>query len=255
MQPTQQKPRPTPTPREPGAGRPGKLGPLLRVAISIVIVWHFTAIFLAALSIDGSSPLVLNIAQGRPMQWYLDLLYLNQGHSFFAPNVGPSGVVHYELFDQSGSVVDDGELPSRKDHWPRLRYHRHFMLADQAPSGEDQYEKQWERTYLEAYARQLLRDHPSAQAIRLRHYAHWPLPFDFEEMARDPQIGREEAYRRYMGMMKQEGITVDARGYQFHMEVTQRRSDLGPEQEQPDQTSVWESGPVETAGRWTGGPR
>jgi len=37
------------------------------------------------------------------------------------------------------------------------------------------------------------------------------------------------------------------------VEITQRRSDLGPEQ--PDQTNLWQSGPVETAGRWSGGPR
>lgn len=253
MQPTQQKPRPTPTPREPGAGRPGKLGPALRVVISIIIVWHFTAIFLAALSIDGSSPLVLNIAQKRPMQWYLDLLYLNQGHSFFAPDVGPSRVIHYELFDQSGSVIEDGELPSRKDHWPRLRYHRHFMLADQAPSGEDQFDKQWGRTYLEAYGRQILRANPQAQAVRVRQYAHWPLFRELEERARDPNYGRDRAYQDLLQTLAQERITADARGYQLLMEVTQRRSDLG--QEQPDQTNVWQSGPVETAGRWSGGPR
>jgi hypothetical protein len=253
MQPTQQKPRPTPTPREPGAKRPGKLGPLLRVAISIVIVWHVTAIFLAALSIDGSSPLVMSIAQGRPMQWYLDLLYLNQGHSFFAPNVGPSGVIHYELFDQSGSVIEDGEMPSRKDHWPRLRFHRHFMLADQAPSGDDEYNSKWARPYLEAYARQLLRANPQAQAARVRHYAHWPLFRELEVRARDPEYGRDRAYQDMARALAQEGITVDARGYQMLLEVTQRRSDLG--QQQPDQTNVWQSGPVETAGRWSGGPR
>jgi len=254
MQPTQQKPRPTPTPREPGAARrPGKLGPLLRVAISVVIVWHFTAIFLAALSIDGSSPLVMNIAQTPPMQWYLDLLYMNQGHSFFAPDVGPSRVIHYELFDQSGSVIEDGEMPSRKDQWPRLRYHRHFMLADQAPSGDDEISRKWARPYLEAYARQLLRANPQAQAVRVRHYAHWPLFRHLEMRARDPEYGRDRAYQDLARALSEEGITADARGYQMLIEVTQRRSDLGPEQ--PDQTNVWQSGPVETAGRWTGDPR
>lgn len=253
MQPTPQKPRPTPAPREPGAKRNGKLGPLLRVIISIIIVWHFTAIFLAALSIDGSSPLVLNIAQGRPMQWYLDLLYLNQGHSFFAPDVGPSHVIHYELFDQSGRVIDDGDLPSRKDHWPRLRYHRHFMLADQVPMGEEPLGK-WTRPYLEAYARQLIRANPEAQAARVRHYAHWPLPQELELLAQSN--GYDAAYSAFMQDASRNGLMIDDQGYQQLMEVTQRRSDLPAEEPvSNDQSNDWESGPVSTAGRWSGGPR
>ena len=97
MQPAP-KPKPSPSPRENG-GRPGRLGPALRIAISILIVWHFGLIFLAALSIPFSSPLVYALAQKPPMQWYLDALYLNQGHSFFAPEVGPGHVIYYELFD------------------------------------------------------------------------------------------------------------------------------------------------------------
>jgi hypothetical protein len=254
MQPTPQKVRPAPEPRESRAKGNGKSGPALRMIISIVIVWHFTAIFLAALCIPDSSPLVYDVAQKRPMQWYLDALYLNQGHSFFAPDVGPGHIIRYELFDQTGRSMGDGDLPSLKDHWPRLRYHRHLMLADQAPMGDGPNEQSWQRTYLEAYARQLLRDNPPAQAVRVRHYAHWPLYQELEVDARNPDIGRERAYQAFVQQMAQRGVNIDARGYQLLMEVTQRRSDLGPEP-QPDQSSVWRSGPVETAGRWTGGPR
>lgn len=247
MQPAPQKVRPT---AEPRAKRDGKLGPALRILISLVIIWHFTAVFLAALCIPDSSPLVYDVAQRPPMQWYLDALYLNQGHSFFAPDVGPGHVIHYELFDQSGRSLGSADLPSLKEHWPRLRYHRHLMLADQAPTGD----QAWQRTYLEAYARQVLRDNPQAQAVRLRLYAHWPLFQPLELDARNPDIGRERAYQEFARQMGQRGVTIDARGYELLMEVTQRRSDLGPEP-QPDQANVWQSGPVETAGRWTGGPR
>lgn len=250
MQPIPQKVRPTPEPREARVKRDGKLGPALRVFISIVIVWHFAAVFLAALCIPDSSPLVYDIAQRRPMQWYLDLLFLNQGHAFFAPDVGPGHVIRYELFDQSGRSIAIGDLPSLKEHRPRLRYHRHLMLADQAPVRDGK----WDRYFLEAYARQLLRDHPEAQAVRLRHYAHWPLPQPLEIKARDPQVGRERAYQEFVQQMAEQRINIDARGYELLMEVSQRRTDLGPEP-QPDQSSTWQSGPVETAGRWTGGPR
>jgi hypothetical protein len=255
MQPTPQKVKPTPAPREPGAAkRNGKLGPFVRVAISIVIVWHFVAIFLAALCIPDTSPLVLNLAQQPPIQWYLDLLYLNQGHAFFAPDVGPSHVVHYELFDQSGRPIGDGHLPSKKDHWPRLRYHRHFMLADQAPANDPT----WGRIFLEAYARQLLRANPEAQAVRVRHYAHWPLPQNLELLAQER--GYDAAYQEFKQDAARNGVTIDEQGYQLLLDATQRRTDLPPEEsnasEQGEsQSNAWQSGPVSTAGRWQGGPR
>jgi hypothetical protein len=254
MQPTPQKVRPTPEPREPRAKRNGKWGPALRIIISIVIVWHFTAVFMAALCIPASSPLVIDIAQKPPMQWYLDALYMNQGHSFFAPDVGPSRIVHYELFDQSGRPIGEGDLPSRKDHWPRLRYHRHFMLADQAPSGDDEFNRRWGQIYLAAYARQLLRANPQAQAVRVRHYSHWPLTQELETYAR--QEGYDRAYQRFVQEMAGNGVTIDDRGYQLLSEVTQRRNDLGPEEMDPaNQSNAWQSGSVSTADRWRGGPR
>ncbi len=81
--PSAPKPRPTATQREPGSPRrPGRPALFIRVALTIFIAWHFTGVFLAALCIPTTSPLVLGIAQHWPMQWYLDALYMNQGHSF-----------------------------------------------------------------------------------------------------------------------------------------------------------------------------
>ncbi len=235
MQPTPQKPRPTPTTREAGASprRPGRLGGFVRVVISLLIVWHFAGVFLAALSIPISSQLVMDVAQHWPMQWYLDATYMNQGHSFFAPEVGPGHLIRYELFDQSGRVLDQGEFP--KDQWPRLRYHRHFMLADQAGMpGNEEVNKYWQRRYLEAYARHLLRVNENAQSVRLRRIAHWPLP-------------RELAL--------QERTLTDPEGYELLMEVTQRRSDLPPEDSA--QSLMWQGAgnQMNTAGRWNGVPR
>jgi hypothetical protein len=246
MQPSPQRDRPAPAPRE-SRKRDGKLALWLRIVISVVIVWHFTAIFLAALCIPASSRLVVDIAQKPPMQWYLDALYLNQGHSFFAPDVGPSRVVRYELFDQSGRPVTSGQLPSRNDHWPRLRYHRHFMLADQAPSDDPK----WGRAHLEAYARQLLRANPDAQAVRVRQYAHWPLTQDLETRARAE--GYDRAYQVFVQQMSENGVTIDDHGMQMLMEVMQRRSDLGPDTN--TQSNAWQSERLDMADRWQGGPR
>jgi hypothetical protein len=146
------------------------------------------------------------------------------------------------------------DLPSLKEQWPRLRYHRHLMLADQAPMGDDQQLRSWQQTFLEAYARQILRDNPQAAAVRLRHYAHWPLPMEFETKARTDNYGWQRAYQDFARVMQNFDVRIDENGYELMMEVTQRRSDLGPES-QSDQSSTWQSGQVETAGRWRGGPR
>ncbi|MCI0348846.1 MAG: hypothetical protein L0Z53_05415 [Acidobacteriales bacterium] len=204
------------------------------MVVSLLIVWHLASVFLAALSIPPTSPLVINIAQDQPMQWYLDLLYLNHGHYFFAPQVGPGFLIHYELRDGRGSVIGQGQLPDKKEHRPRLWYHRHFMLADQAglQSDNKKFSDFWQRKYLESYARHLLRVSENAQSVRMQRIVHYPLPLDLARQGREMD---------------------DPESYETVMEVTQRRSDLGPEP--GNQGMMWQSGGVNTANRWSGGPR
>src|SRR4051812_1190701 len=184
IQPLSPKPKPSAPTREGGAAprRPGRPATFVRIALTLWILWHFTGVFLAALSIGITSDLVLHVSQNAhgPMQWYLDALYMNQGHSFFAPDVGPGHLIKYELFDQTNHLIEQGEFPSRKEHWPRLLYHRYFMLADQSELAFDEKgNDRWQRLFLEAYGRQLLRAHDQAQSVRLRRYAHWPLPMSY----------------------------------------------------------------------------
>src|SRR3954464_8931159 len=83
------KPRPEKPQREGAARRGGRPALFIRIGLTVFIAWHFTGVFLAALCVPSSSDLVMRIAQHPPMQWYLDATYMNQGHSFFAPFVGP----------------------------------------------------------------------------------------------------------------------------------------------------------------------
>ena len=116
-----------------------------------------------------------------PMYLYLDALYLNQGHSFFAPDVGPGHVIHYEYFDAANQRLGDGTLPDKKEHWPRLLYHRYMMLADQLDMmvGDKATNDARRKAYLEAFGRQLLRNNRAAQAVRVQLFAHFPLPSDY----------------------------------------------------------------------------
>jgi hypothetical protein len=257
--PPPQKPRPAVPQREGSAAkRNGRPGPIIRAVISLIIVWHFTAIFLAGMSVPGpTSPLVFNIAQKRPMAWYLDALYLNQGHSFFAPDVGPGHIIRYALFDQSNRVIAEGTLPDKKEHWPRLFYHRHMMLADQVEMGGDdqQANDRMKRMILDGYARHLLRTNKDAQSARVQLFAHWPLPTSYAtpDRARGYQmlqqdIAREAPNRR-----------VDAQGFELVGEGVQRRSDLPPETNDQSSNVIpnanWQGERPNVAGRWGRGAR
>jgi hypothetical protein len=75
----------------------------------------------------GDAPefgMLANIA--RP---YSQWMYLDHGYFFFAPNPGPGRLVQYSAVAES----DDSQsyvFPDRKRHWPRLLYHRYFMLSE-----------------------------------------------------------------------------------------------------------------------------
>jgi hypothetical protein len=202
--PTSGKPPSQSTPRAAGS-----LPAFVRLVISLLLAWHLTAVFLATWSVPPTSPLVARLAQCAPMRWYLDALYLDRGSQLLLPDAGEGHLIRYQVLDNRGSVIHEGELPSKKDQWPRLRYHRYFMLAEQAglPLPEEADRAYWQRVYLQNYARQLLRQYTDGAMVRLQRIAHYPL---FPEHAL-------------------EGRKLDDREtYKTVQEVVQRRSDLGP---------------------------
>jgi hypothetical protein len=277
------KPRPEKPQREGSTRRGGRPALVIRIALTVFIVWHFTGVFLAALCVPVSSTLVYAIAQHWPMQWYLDALYMNQGHSFFAPNVGPGHQINYQLVDQSGHEIERGEFPSKKDHWPRLLYHRYLMLADQLdmlPFADKPTHDLWQRKYLEAFGRQLLREHTQAQSVVVRLYNHWPLPYNYVDgslknirkqiVQLNEQKRTAEADELSSNLVKEamtRGYTyfrddfsremqnrrIDEQGFEVANEASQTRNDLEPEARK--QAANWQNFRQETATRPWGQPR
>ncbi|HEX5472278.1 MAG TPA: hypothetical protein VFW73_10345 [Lacipirellulaceae bacterium] len=248
--PPPQKPQPTSPRREAGSTprRSGRWPTFVRVLVSLLIVWHFSGIFLAAMAIPGpTSPLVMNIAENpkSPMRLYLDALYLNQGHAFFAPDVGPGHLIQYECFDASGKTIERGELPNRKENWPRLLYHRYFMLADQSDGwGDDKQTRDArQQQYLKAFALHLLYVNKDAESVRVRRYAHWPLPID---LLPDRKRGYQQLARE-LSRQFGEDVQIDDQGYQFLGEATQTRSAVEPPSNK--QTMDWQSYRANTASR------
>ncbi len=131
--------------------------PFWRCLVSVLVILHLVAIFSApwdlAVKMEGGA-LPPGYEMQMPQQpvpppdspvWqmpvvthslhtffheYLNLLYLNHGYEFFAPDPSGTHVIDYQVTKADGTVVD-GRFPSHDEHWPRLLYHRHMMLAEQ----------------------------------------------------------------------------------------------------------------------------
>lgn len=111
----------------PDAPRPWEAIPKWpRRAITCWLVFHLIAIVSAPASVAPASELSRSIwGICRP---YLQALYLNHGYHFFAPDPGESTLLTFQVERADGSVVQD-TIP-RPEIWPRLMYHRHFMLTE-----------------------------------------------------------------------------------------------------------------------------
>ena len=137
----------------------------LRGIVSVLVVLHVTAVFVAPASVPPSSQLAQD--SWRVFGRYLQLFYLNHGYHYFAPEPAQSTLVAYSVEREDGTRVE-GRFPNR-DIYPRLLYHRHFMLTEFLAfprSSEDQ------ERLKRSYARHLCRKHQgtSASLSRISHY-------------------------------------------------------------------------------------
>ncbi len=116
---------------------PGPLSPRWRAAISLGLLLHVSAIFIPPMMLQtsgsgGVSPMVeFLMSSFRP---YIDLTFLNHGYAFFAPDPGPSHLIRAEIEFADGRPAQRETFPDLQRHWPRLLYHRHFMLSEQLNS-------------------------------------------------------------------------------------------------------------------------
>ena len=145
-------------------------GPKVRLAVSVLVSLHVFAVFLGPWAMPPSSDLATGFRVA--LQPYLDLLSLGNGYRFFAPEPGPSHLIRFEVTLPDGTLTT-GMFPDRQQNWPRLLYHRYFMLSEflntlERPGAP--------RDRAEAYARsyaQHLVDTYQADSVRLylrRHY-------------------------------------------------------------------------------------
>lgn len=99
-----------------------------RAIASVLIAGHVFALFVAPWSMPPPASDLAGVCAGwlRP---YLHAVFIYHGYRFFAPNPGASHIVQFELEFADGRK-EAGQFPDLKRHWPRLLYHRHFMLSE-----------------------------------------------------------------------------------------------------------------------------
>lgn len=96
--------------------------------ISLVLVLHLTAVALPPMMFQsGGSAWVATLL--TPFRAYTEFLYLDRGYAFFAPNPGPSHLIQAAVTQSDGQRTET-MYPDLDQQWPRLLYHRHFMLAE-----------------------------------------------------------------------------------------------------------------------------
>ena len=143
--------------------------PATRTLVSLLVVLHVLAVFVAPWNFltptalpPGYIPPTDSVGRQLPpprdddpiwqqprivrgLSWffrhYQNLAYLNHGYEFFAPDPSGTHLIEYLVTQPDGAVVE-GHFPDLKEQWPRLYYHRKMMLAEQiAGMGESAHRK------------------------------------------------------------------------------------------------------------------
>ncbi len=108
------------------ADAPRALSLRLRLIIGAALLFHLAAVVVAALNVPPVSELVARMAEG--VRWHTETLLVMPGYRFFAPDPGPADMMRAEIVSADGQRREE-DYPDLKRQWPRLLYHRHFMLT------------------------------------------------------------------------------------------------------------------------------
>jgi len=100
----------------------------LRFVVSLALLFYCAAVIIAPLS---GPPPASELSQVilQPFRPLLGALYLGHGYRFFAPNPGPGHSIRWTVTMHDGST-QTGSVPDATSDWPRLLYHRRFMVAE-----------------------------------------------------------------------------------------------------------------------------
>lgn len=161
------------------------------VLVNVWLVFHLVAIATSPGRMPPASPLLVDAAMvALP---YNQALFLDHGYHYFAPDPGPSTLISYRI-ERPGDVPVKGRFPDTAI-FPRLLYHRYFMLSENVWG----FPEQTQDECFEAYARHFA-DKNDADTISLTILSHIP-----SSIARiraggklsDPETFEEEPFGDY----------------------------------------------------------
>jgi len=109
-----------------------------KFVVSGLLLLHLAAVFTAPFYMSTRTPVGASspvAARARStLEPYINAMFLDHGYAFFAPDPGPSHLIRYRVEFDDGRLPIEGVFPDLDRHWPRLLYHRHFMLSEQLHS-------------------------------------------------------------------------------------------------------------------------
>ncbi len=178
-----------------GAGSGHKLRNWLKAAISLWLVYHLAGLMIAPASVRPSSDLVRS--SWLTVGPYLQLLYLNHGFHFFAPDPGPATIVRYVVERPDGTQVS-GQIPDKQTMRPRLLYHRHFMLSEFLGNSENM-DPALKQLHTRALARQICQSH-AGRVVSLSKVVHQLPDMEWRRAGmslEDPSLFVEEPLGRF----------------------------------------------------------
>ena len=170
--------------------------PAVRMVVSLCLLVYFAAVIVPPLA--GPPPASgLAMAALQPLRPLVGALFLGHGYRFFAPNPGPGHSIQWTMKMADGSTRQ-GSIPDRDADWPRLLYHRRFMISEKiaafvpppdAPADVRQQSRGDWQPLVKDVAGHLLHRYGGAQ-VTLQMTEHY-LP-DPEELIRTEQGGAEQ---------------------------------------------------------------
>jgi len=113
---------------DPNVNRRSTWPPAVRLVVSLALVAYLAAVIVPPLA--GPPPASdLAMAALQPLRPLVGSLFLGHGYRFFAPNPGPGHSIQWTMRMADGST-QRGSIPDRNADWPRLLYHRRFMISE-----------------------------------------------------------------------------------------------------------------------------
>ena len=104
----------------------------LCAVLSLVILFHFTGIFVAATNVaapGGSVPWLVDQSWAYVYRYYLGYLYMTNAYHFYSPDPGPSTLVRFRV-QYADDTYQWVQVPFQKDSPVVLNYTRSMVLAD-----------------------------------------------------------------------------------------------------------------------------